>query len=224
MFHYRIFRSPVLYCMVAALAITACSRGETRVARWPLAVHARSGKQGDRLGVLAKGERVELIAQEGDYAQIRMVDGQEGYVEARHLFLDAIVVSRDAVDLYRRPSASSGRAPGNSNLDRADVLLVSDRQENEEGEWLEVQGGTTNADWIAGWIKADSGYEGGAGLVQDALLLEEAVRKGDREALDELAGESSFIGSAAAAALQSLEPEPVEEQPAPDDAAGDETN
>lgn len=173
--------------------------GDTRIARWPLSVYVAADKQ-KRETSLGKGERVELVEAGEDLSQVRLADGKTGFVESKHLFLDAAVLLDRDVRLYRRPSASSGEAASGKNLTPGVVFFVESFEENGEGRWMSVEGGQ-NPKFFRGWLKADIAQDNDLASVQDGLRLEEAIRKKDTDVLEELSGQSGAIGSAAAAAL-----------------------
>ncbi|MCR9141743.1 MAG: hypothetical protein NXI24_05790 [bacterium] len=192
----------LLVCM--AVFAPACEPGgETRVARWPLSVFPGAEKK-KALATLSQGERVELIAPGEVFSQIRMAGGQEGFVESKHLFVSAAVLTGADSRLYRRPSASSGEAASGKYLLPGAVFFIKQSEKNEEGDWLSVEGGR-KGNFFRGWLKADASYSEDVDDVLDGLKLAEAIRKSDVDVLDELADRSGAIGAAAAAALVDIE-------------------
>lgn len=195
--------------LLAACFATACDKTEVRVARWN--VNVTSDAEGKtRLATVRKGERVELLQAGAERSQIRLADGATAYVESKYLFLESGVLAGAGARLYNRPSASSGEAPSQKNVRPAAVFFVKSRETNDEGEWLEVEGGQ-GAAYFRGWLKADAPAQSGVEIVALALRLEQAIQKKDETELEALAGESPPIGEAAAAALTEirgpLEPE-----------------
>lgn len=219
--------------LLAACFATACDKTDVRVARWN--VNVTSDAEGKtRLATVRKGERVELLQAGAERSQIRLADGATAYVETKYLFLESGVLAGAGARLYNRPSASSGEAPSQKNVRPAAVFFVKSREKNDEGEWLEVEGGQ-GAAYFRGWLKADAPAQSGVEVVALALRLEQAMQKKDEVELEALAGEAPPIGEAAAAALTEirgpLEPEdpaavdegaiPAPEIPAPQPGAAD---
>ncbi|MEQ9366672.1 MAG: hypothetical protein RIF32_20705, partial [Leptospirales bacterium] len=192
----------VLFACVAFLAPACAPGGETRVARWPLSVFPGAEKN-TALATLSQGERVELIAPGEVFSQIRMVDGQEGFVETKHLFVSAAVLYDPEALLYRRPSASSGEAASGKYLKQGAVFFINEFEQNDEGAWMSVEGGR-QGNFFRGWLKQDAAHSVDVDDVQDGLRLAEAIRRSDLETLEELSGLRGAIGSAAAAALVDL--------------------
>lgn len=190
-------------CLISFLVPACGPTGETRVARWPLSVFPAAEKK-KALATLNKGERIEMIAPGEVFSQVRMVDGQEGFVESKHLFQTASVLMDRDFRLHRRPSASSGEAASGKHLAPGVVIFVKEYEENEEGRWMAVEGGQKGT-FFRGWLKEDVAHSSDLGTVQDGLRLDEAVRKEDVETLEELSGRSGAIGDAAAAALVDIE-------------------
>lgn len=195
--------------LLAACFTTGCDKADVRVARWN--VNVTSDAEGKtRLATVRKGERVELLQAGEERSQIRLADGATAYVESKYLFLESGVLAGAGARLYNRPSASSGEAPSQKNVRSAAVFFVKSRETNEEGEWLEVEGGQ-GAAYFRGWLKADAPAQSGVEIVALALRLEAAIQKKDEAELEALAGEAPPIGEAAAAALTEirgpLEPE-----------------
>lgn len=213
--------------IVFLLSLTACGgdEGEPRVARWPLSVYSVKGseKQADRVAVLSQAEAVRVLKEEDGQSFIRMAGGKEGWAKSEHLALQALVITDEGIGMYKRPAVSSGKAYGADNIRKAHVVFVFEEQENAEGKWVKVQGGANSNPgfkWVDGWIKVGSGYTDNAESVARALELAEAVRKKDREALEDLVNESGAVGEAAAAALVDLEPV-EDEEAAPTEENGD---
>lgn len=193
----------VLLAGLASFAGGCEPGGESRVARWPLSVFPGAEKK-KAIATLSQGERVSLLAPGDAFSQIRMVDGQEGFVESKHLFLYAAVLSDPEALLYRRPSASSGEAASGKYLAPGVVFFVKERERNDESRWMSVEGGR-KGNFFRGWLKEDISHSADVDTVQAGLRLSEAVRKQDLETLEELSARGDAIGPAAAAALVELE-------------------
>ena len=217
----------------SALALAHCDKTEERVARYPLSLRKDASKKAKRITWISKAEKVKLLEPvTGTFAKVRLASGEEGYVESRHLALEAIVLTTDEITLKQRPSESSGASYSAKNVRKAGVAFVMERMKNEEGGWLKITGGSgqkTAFPYFQGWIKRDSGYNSSVSLVQSALELEKAVKKKDLEALRKLANASEPVSEVAAAKVVELEgvsEETLEQdtEVAPEDSTQDTSN
>ncbi|MBX7056958.1 MAG: hypothetical protein K1X75_02755 [Leptospirales bacterium] len=185
---------------------SACKKDNMRVARWALAASSDAAGQ-TRSGYLSKGERVEFLRVEGDRSLVRLADGKEVFVESKNLFIDAGVIQSSGLQIYQRPSATSGAQSSSRNIKPGVVFFVKSREKNAEGEWLQVEGGASGT-YFAGWLlnKEGQGLDFDVAVVSMGLRLETALQKKDRGELESLAGERGGIGEAAAAALAEMAP------------------
>lgn len=164
---------------------------ETRVARYAVNVYDTmdTKKREHYVATLNKAEEVKLISLEehqgekgenDEYAKIRLSDGKEGFVESKHIAKKAVVLIQD-LRLYNRPNITSGITTSSKNAKKGMVGFVTDDEYNN-GEWMEIKGGSWPDTYFNGWVKNDGSVSEDLKLIADAVLLEktmDAVNKGD---------------------------------------------
>jgi SH3-like domain-containing protein len=159
---------------------TAAAGPALRVNRPQVNVRADATVQAARIGVLRSGELVEKIGQKNEWNQIRLRDGQLGWLHA-DLVQELLFVERERV---RVREAGSTAAATVALVERGAQLIKL----REQGNWLEVE----MADGRRGWIWKE--------LV--------AARQIDHAEGEELAANSvqSVAVEAASADLDAVEP------------------
>lgn len=186
-------RHSLIAIIILALVFGACKKNEgegpgatseSKVARFAIAIYKKAGSvaKEDYVATLARGEEVTLLKTESftpangkpeEYAFVELSGGKEGYVLAKHLANDAVVISGDKVKLYKRPNVTSGSAANAQQVIPGKVAFLIG-EDFSDGEWLEITGGSY-ATYFSGWVRASDGVSRDDELVAQAVELEQLI-------------------------------------------------
>jgi hypothetical protein len=101
-----------------------------------LGVYAEENSQGQRLATLHSGARVETLAQNGDFTQVRLSDGTTGWVRSAFLITKEPAVVRvkhleEELDRTRATTPALAEAAARSEVERLKQELASKQSELE---------------------------------------------------------------------------------------------
>jgi hypothetical protein len=101
-----------------------------------LGVYAEENSQGQRLATLHSGARVETLAQNGDFTQVRLSDGTTGWVRSAFLITKEPAVVRvkqleEELDRTRATTPALAEAAARSEVERQKQELASKQSELE---------------------------------------------------------------------------------------------
>jgi hypothetical protein len=99
-----------------------------------LGVYAAENSQGQRLATLHSGARVETLAQDGDFTQVRLNDGTTGWVRSAFLITKEPAVVRlkqleDELDRIRATTPALAEAAARSEVERLKQELALKQSE-----------------------------------------------------------------------------------------------
>ena len=99
-----------------------------------LGVYAEENSQGQRLATLHSGTRVETLAQNGDFTQVRLADGTTGWVKSTFLTANEPAVVRikrleEELDRSRATTPALAEAAARSEVERLKLELAAQQSE-----------------------------------------------------------------------------------------------
>jgi uncharacterized protein YgiM (DUF1202 family) len=99
-----------------------------------LGVYAEKNNQGQRLATLHSGTSVETLAQDGDFAQVRLLDGTTGWVKSAFLTTQEPAVVRvkqlqEELDRSRATTPALAEAAARSEVERLTLELAAKQSE-----------------------------------------------------------------------------------------------
>lgn len=99
-----------------------------------LGVYAEQNNQGQRLATLHSGASVETLAQNGDFTQVRMLDGTTGWVKSAFLTTQEPAVVRikqleEELDRSRATTPALAEAAARSEVERLKLELAAKQSE-----------------------------------------------------------------------------------------------
>jgi uncharacterized protein YgiM (DUF1202 family) len=99
-----------------------------------LGVYAEENNQGQRLATLHSGTSVETLAQNGDFTQVRLIDGTTGWVKSAFLTAKEPAVVRvkqleEELDQSRATTPALAEAAARSEVERLKLELAAKQSE-----------------------------------------------------------------------------------------------
>lgn len=120
--------SALLLALLAARGATAATAYVSD--ELVLGVYAEENNQGQRLATLHSGARVETLTQNGDFTQVRLIDGTTGWVRSAFLITKEPAVVRvkqleEELDRTRATTPALAEAAARSEVERLKQELAS---------------------------------------------------------------------------------------------------
>jgi SH3-like domain-containing protein len=126
-----------LAALLLALPAIKCMAGTAYVSdELVLGVYAEENSQGQRLATLHSGTQVETLAQNGEFAQVRLTDGTTGWVKSSFLTPNEPAVVRvkrleEELDRSRATTPALAEAAARSEVERLKQELAAKQAELE---------------------------------------------------------------------------------------------
>jgi SH3 domain protein len=113
-----------------------------------LGVYAEENNQGQRLATLHSGTSVETLAQDGDFTQVRLLDGTTGWVKSAFLTTQEPAVVRvkqlqEELDRNRATTPALAEAAARSEVERLKLELAAKQSELDAARAGAAPAGTT---------------------------------------------------------------------------------
>lgn len=113
-----------------------------------LGVYAEENNQGQRLATLHSGTSVETLAQDGDFTQVRLLDGTTGWVKSAFLTTQEPAVVRvkqlqEELDRSRATTPALAEAAARSEVERLKLELAAKQSELDAARARAAPAGTT---------------------------------------------------------------------------------
>jgi hypothetical protein len=126
-----------------------------------LGVYAEKNNQGQRLATLHSGTSVETLAQDGDFAQVRLLDGTTGWVKSAFLTTQEPAVVRvkqlqEELDRSRATTPALAEAAARSEVERLTLELAAKQSELDAARAGAATAGTASPPAASGALAAIS--------------------------------------------------------------------
>jgi uncharacterized protein YgiM (DUF1202 family) len=120
-------RAALLLALLAAKGVAATAYVSDELV---LGVYADENNQGQRLATLHSGTRVETLAQDGEFTQVRLGDGTTGWVKTAYLTTKEPAVVRvkqleEELDRTRATTPALAEAAARSEVERLKLELAA---------------------------------------------------------------------------------------------------
>ncbi|MDO4188388.1 MAG: SH3 domain-containing protein [Lachnospiraceae bacterium] len=147
------------------------------------ALRVRKGKSTDSeiLSLLAEGDKIEAIAEEGEWVQVSFSDGETGYVKAEYVRIEDSLDNGETIeqikerdDAVKKDKEEADKAAAESSKKDSSKQTPAASATNNGA----IAGDVNDTLLLAALIQAESGYEPYAGQVSVGTVVMNRLRTG----------------------------------------------
>jgi hypothetical protein len=132
-------RALILALLLAPLAIASAETAYVSD-KLVVGVYATATSEGERLAQLSTGDSVEVLAHDGDFTQVRLADGREGWIKSSYLGNEAPAATRVAAlqAENQKLKAAADKSAQSASQSTADAKKLAELQKALDAARAEI--------------------------------------------------------------------------------------